>query len=181
MLRQHLRVSSGWDQQNLLGPNRPRFGSANKRLCASLVCKKNTGPHLRATQLSHLYSLSLSRPLYPGTRQLTHLQCVNSTGQSAREPGRWGYSIFPVWCNIEGSAPPIKVGVLCMGEKLSTGTLVAVSSALSLELQTPVSTHPILYCSALPTLELKVSDYKGDFVHYCFWFCALYRRVRLYI
>ena len=69
---------------------------------------------------------------------------------------------------MEGSAPPIKDDVFCMGEKLSTGTLGAVSLALSLELQVPVSPHPTLLSSALLTLKHKVSDYKGDFVHYCF-------------
>lgn len=58
----------------------------------------------------------------------------------------------------------MKDGICGRREVLSTGTLAAVASVLSLEPQNPVSSHTTLVHYALLLLELRMSGFEPDFV-----------------
>ena len=95
-----------------------------------------------------------ARTSTPGPRQLMLSRGQVPQGRATESPeGGATASPRPGWCHTEGIAPPKKDGVCGLGEELSTEILAAVPLALSPELQTPVSAHMTLVCSALPPLE----------------------------
>ena len=66
------------------------------------------------------------------------------------------------------SVPPKKDDVCGTRERFSTGILMAVPSALSLEPQTLVSPHMTLACSTLPLPEAMESVYQLSFLWWSF-------------
>ena len=118
------------------------------------------------TQLSHWYPLSLPISLHtsPGSWVLSRVQALQ--GGDYRESRGWSYYFPPGWCHMEGSTPPKKDGVCCVGKWLSTGVLAAIPSALSSEPQTPDFPCRTWVSSALQ--EPRVSVCTWDFVHWPF-------------